>query len=98
MWIPASRIGLSGSTMGAGCRRRRPGLAGRVAALLAVSSFNAHDLREAGLGEATVVPLLLDLPAEPPRGWRGADPIVLSVGRIVPNKRLEDVVKAFALY
>ena len=71
---------------------------GRVEALIADSSFNAGDLRNAGLGEATVVPLMLDLPAEVPRREPNREPIVLTVGRIVPNKRLEDVIKAFALY
>jgi glycosyltransferase involved in cell wall biosynthesis len=83
------------------CDRGRAALAGfdgRVEALIADSSFNAAELREAGLGEAAVVPLLLELPAEPPRREPNQEPIVLSVGRIVPNKRLEDVVKAFTLY
>jgi glycosyltransferase involved in cell wall biosynthesis len=83
------------------CERGRAALS-RIDALPAVliadSGFNAADLREAGLGEATVVPLLLDLPPEVPRDGRGGDPIVITVGRIVPNKRLEDVIKAFALY
>jgi glycosyltransferase involved in cell wall biosynthesis len=71
----------------------------RPAVLIADSRFNAADLREAGLGEASVVPLLLDLPSEiPPPDGRGEEPIVLYVGRVVPNKRLEDTVKAFALY
>ncbi len=70
----------------------------RPAALIADSKFNAEDLLAAGLGEATIVPLLLDLPDAVPRDGRGSDPIVISVGRIVPNKRLEDVIKAFALY
>jgi glycosyltransferase involved in cell wall biosynthesis len=83
------------------CDRGRAALAhfsGRVETLIADSSFNAAELREAGLGEATVVPLLLELPAEVPRRKPNREPIVLTVGRIVPNKRLEDVVKAFALY
>ena len=71
---------------------------GRVAPVLAVSRFNAADLMQAGLGKATVVPLLLDLPREVPVRRPNRDPIVLTVGRIVPNKRLEDVVKAFTLY
>jgi glycosyltransferase involved in cell wall biosynthesis len=70
----------------------------RPAVLIADSRFNASDLREAGLGEAAVVPLLLDLPRETPVNGRGQDPIVLYVGRVVPSKRLEDAVKAFALY
>jgi glycosyltransferase involved in cell wall biosynthesis len=79
-------------------RRQLKDLRDRVAPVLAVSAFNAADLRNAGLGEATVVPLLLDLPLEVPRDARASDPIVLTVGRVVPNKRLEDVIKAFALF
>jgi L-malate glycosyltransferase len=83
------------------CDRGREAIAGfsRPAALIADSSFNAADLKEAGLGDATVVPLLLDVPRTPPRRLdAGEQPTVLSVGRIVPNKRLEDVIKVFALY
>jgi len=83
------------------CDRGRgalPVFKGRVDALVADSSFNAADLRDAGLGEATVVPLLLELPDEVPRRDANREPIVLTVGRIVPNKRLEDVIKAFTLY
>jgi glycosyltransferase involved in cell wall biosynthesis len=83
------------------CDRGREALKGfsRPAALIADSSFNALDLRVAGLGEATVVPLLLDVPRTPPRRLDPHEqPTVVSVGRIVPNKRLEDVIKVFALY
>ena len=83
------------------CDRGRAALStfrGRVEALIADSGFNAADLRGAGLGEPAVVPLLLPLPAEVPRRDPNREPVVLTVGRIVPNKRLEDVVKAFTLY
>jgi glycosyltransferase involved in cell wall biosynthesis len=83
------------------CDRGRTALTvfrGRTETLIADSSFNAAELREAGLGEPTVVPLLLQLPAAVPRRPPNGEPVVISVGRIVPNKRLEDVVKAFALY
>ena len=83
------------------CDRGRAALASldvRPVALIADSRFNAEDLAHAGLGEATIVPLLLDLPPEIPANGRGTDPIVISVGRVVPSKRLEDVIKAFALY
>ena len=43
------------------------------AVLVADSSFNAIDLREAGLGEADVIPLLLDVPARAPRNGQGGD-------------------------
>ena len=83
------------------CDRGRAALAGfrgKVDTLIADSSFNAAELREAGLGEATVIPLLMEVPENVPRREPTGDPIVLTVGRIVPNKRLEDVIKAFTLY
>ena len=83
------------------CDRGRDALGelnGRFDALIADSSFNAVDLRKAGLGEATVVPLLLELPESVARREPNRDPVVLTVGRVVPNKRLEDVIKAFTLY
>jgi glycosyltransferase involved in cell wall biosynthesis len=83
------------------CDRGRDGLAafqGHVDVLIADSSFNAVDLRNAGLGEALVVPLLLELPAKIVRRDPNPEPLVLTVGRIVPNKRLEEVIKSFTLY
>jgi glycosyltransferase involved in cell wall biosynthesis len=83
------------------CDRGRaalPAFKGRMNAVIADSSFNAAELRQAGVGEATVVPLLLDLPDEVPRREPSREPVVLTVGRIVPNKRLEDVIKGFTLY
>jgi glycosyltransferase involved in cell wall biosynthesis len=74
------------------------GFRGRTAALIADSTFNASDLRDAGLGEATVIPLLFELPADVPRREPSREPVVLTVGRIAPNKRLEEVIKAFTLY
>ena len=44
------------------------------------------------------MPLLLDLPAaRARRAARRAPPAILTVGRIVPNKRIDDVLRAFAL-
>ena len=40
----------------------------------------------------------LEPPMEIPRREPNREPIVMTVGRIVPNKRLDDVMKAFALY
>jgi glycosyltransferase involved in cell wall biosynthesis len=73
-------------------------LKGRMNAVIADSSFNAGELSAAGIGRATVVPLLLDLPDDVPRRGPSRRPVVLTVGRIAPNKRLEDVIKGFALY
>jgi glycosyltransferase involved in cell wall biosynthesis len=74
------------------------GFRGKLDVLVADSSFNAAELRDAGLGEASVVPLLLTLPEEVSRRPPNRAPVVVTVGRIVPNKRLDDVIKAFTLY
>lgn len=74
-------------------------LAGHADVLIADSSFNAHELLLAGMVGTAVIPLVLDLPAPPPARLPAAGPpSVVSVGRIVPNKRLEDVIRVFALY
>jgi glycosyltransferase involved in cell wall biosynthesis len=85
---------------------------GRAADVLAaVSSFNAAELeRAAGAapGTALVTPILLeperlsdrgDLPlgGDPPSRGAGG-PLVLVVGRLVPNKRHDLVLDAFAAY
>lgn len=79
-------------------RARLPELTGRLEAIVSDSAFNAIDVRDAGLGEATVVPLLITphpMPdrVRPPQG----DPHLLSVGRVVPNKRLEDALRVHAM-
>jgi glycosyltransferase involved in cell wall biosynthesis len=80
-------------------RSRLGRFAGRCSVAIADSSFNARDLHEAGLEGATVVPLVLNLPVEPAlREERENGPVVVTVGRLAPNKRLEDVVESFALY
>lgn len=79
-------------------RRELPAFAGRVRVAIADSGFNAAELEAAGIEPVTVVPLLLDIPAAP--GERPTDavaPRVLSVGRVVPSKRLEEAVRAVAL-
>jgi glycosyltransferase involved in cell wall biosynthesis len=71
---------------------------GRVQTLIAVSAFNAAELAAAGLGAAEVVPLVLDVPAEPPAGRAPTGPpTILTVGRVAPNKRLEDVLRVLTL-
>jgi glycosyltransferase involved in cell wall biosynthesis len=84
------------------CDRARaalPRLGPRARALVADSTFNADELASAGAVGAAVVPLLLDHGAPPDRAAPPAGaPSVISVGRIVPNKRLEDVIRAFAIF
>jgi glycosyltransferase involved in cell wall biosynthesis len=83
------------------CDRGRAALSmfkGRINTVIADSTFNAAELTQAGVVDATVVPLLLDLPDSAPRRRASRRPVVLTVGRLVPNKRLEDVIKSFTLY
>jgi glycosyltransferase involved in cell wall biosynthesis len=77
----------------------------RVDDLWADSAFNAAELERLGAGRVSVFPLVFD-----PRTFDSApDPRILSrfavriptllfVGRMVPNKRVEDLVEAFAWY
>ena len=71
---------------------------GRTDAVITASHFSAADLHEAGVTDAAVVPMLVEAPPETPRRSPNREPVVVTVGRVVPNKRLEDVIKAFTLY
>jgi glycosyltransferase involved in cell wall biosynthesis len=68
---------------------------------LGVSAYNCEELIESGYGAVEEVPILLDLdllstPPDPLVSARFGDgrPTVLHVGRLVPNKRIEDLIKA----
>jgi len=81
-------------------RQQLPRLAGAVELGLGVSAFNCAELSEAGCRAVEEVPILLDLSAlETPPEQRllarfgGGRPTVLHVGRFVPNKRIEDLIK-----
>jgi glycosyltransferase involved in cell wall biosynthesis len=83
------------------CERARAALRklrGRCAAVIAVSEFNARELRANGMDEVAVVPLLLNISARAHNRSRQSEPVVVTVGRLAPNKRIEDALKAFALY
>ena len=67
---------------------------------LGVSAYNCQELREAGCPDVVEVPILLDLELleTPPdkkvlSRFAAGGPKVLHVGRVAPNKRLEDLVK-----
>ncbi|MCX7008732.1 MAG: glycosyltransferase [Kiritimatiellaeota bacterium] len=83
-------------------REQMAALAGAAAVNLAVSEFNAAELRAAGYGAVGVVPLLLDFAQL--RGTASDATLaryddgclnILFVGRGVPNKRIEDLLAAF---
>lgn len=74
--------------------------------VIAVSEYNARELREAGARHVLVVPIVfradrIGAAAPPSGGSPGAGavaPRVLSVGRLAPHKRPELVLRAFELY
>lgn len=85
--------------------RSLPEFVPRTTLALAVSEFNRLDLERAGFPRTAVLPLALNRTAlaEPP------DPVVASrfrdgrknllfVGRVAPNKKIEDLVRAFCAY
>ena len=83
-------------------REQVSALAGAAQVNLAVSAFNAAELRAVGYDAVSVLPLLLDLgqlrgAAAPATLTKYDDGRVniLFVGRGAPNKRLEDVLAAF---
>ena len=86
-------------------REQARALAGVAAVNLADSAYNARELEQWGYASPRVLPLVLDLEGirgPPDRSVTGkyADGKVnvLFVGRGAPNKRVEDVLHAFAHY
>jgi glycosyltransferase involved in cell wall biosynthesis len=80
-------------------------LAGVPAVCLADSRFNAGELQRLGYGEVGVLPLILDFDAlrlRPDRrilsAFNDSAANILFVGRCVPNKRIEDLLVAFAYF
>ena len=71
---------------------------------LGVSEFNRQELETAGFPRTGVLPILVDwdqyahppVPALEEAYGRGTN--LLAVGRIAPNKRVEDLVKAYYFY
>lgn len=79
-----------------------PRLASEIDDIWTVSNFNASELARMGIAEAKLLPL----PFTPPPNKTAASPLnynepltnLLFVGRIAPNKRIEDLIEAFAWY
>lgn len=87
-------------------RARLPELLPRCTALWAVSDYNAQELCAHADGRPVAV---LPLPFNPAVATVAPDPAllrrlrapvttILSVGRLAPNKRLEELIRAFAVY
>jgi len=83
------------------CRRGRavlPTLASRATIGIAASEFNRRELAEAGVPRTAVVPILLPERAPPDQVTRRSEPLVITIGRIAPNKRIDEVLRVFALF
>ena len=89
------------------CRRGRwelERLAGVTDLALGVSEFNRRELEAAGFRRTGVLPILVDWEAyrhPPVRALEAAyarGTTLLYVGRIAPNKRIEDLLKAYHFY
>ncbi len=81
-------------------RDQLPRYARAVDVAAADSGFNACELEAAGARETRVVPILFEAGRLSDRGPgpEGEGPLVLVVGRLVPNKRHDIAIAAFAAY
>ena len=87
-------------------RDHLPRYAQAVDVAAAVSDYNAQELRDAGARDVHVVPILFDTERLGPSRTEGtvpsvrglARPLVVTVGRLVPHKRHDLVIRAFALF
>ncbi len=95
---PANLVRDTSPTLADLCAQGRaalPRFRRKVSAVIADSSYNAQELLDAGWPEPTVIPLLLDLPSPPP-AKAVVPPRLLFVGRVVPSKRVDDVIRVLA--
>ena len=83
-------------------REQLAAMCGQMAFALAVSDYNAGELRALGYPAVRTCPLLLDVAAIQQRavGVRPGDGVftVLFVGRMTPSKAQDDLVDAFAVF
>jgi glycosyltransferase involved in cell wall biosynthesis len=86
-------------------RRELEAFAARTELGLGDSEFNRAELEAAGFLRTGVLPIVLDLSLydRPPspvvkRRWDDGRVNVLFVGRVIPNKRIDDLVRSFAVF
>jgi glycosyltransferase involved in cell wall biosynthesis len=86
-------------------RRELAAFAPRTELALGDSEFNRRELEEAGYAKTGVLPIVLDLEVyeRPPspvvrRLYDDTRTNLLFVGRIIPNKRIDDLIRVFAAY
>ena len=86
-------------------RRELAAFAARVELALGDSEFNRRELERAGYPRTGVLPIVLDLSRYRPPGsptvrrlYDDGRTNLLFVGRIIPNKRIEDLIDVFALF
>jgi glycosyltransferase involved in cell wall biosynthesis len=77
-------------------RRQLAELAQSVGSLAAVSEFNAAELRELSGRDVEVIPVLVDRPPPAQAPALKGPPTILFVGRLVPHKRQDLIIRAFA--
>jgi glycosyltransferase involved in cell wall biosynthesis len=80
-------------------------LAGKVDLGLGDSQYNEQELKDAGFPNTGVLPLVMnfekfEIPAAPvlKELFDDGKSNIIYVGRIIPNKKVEDVIKSFHLY
>jgi glycosyltransferase involved in cell wall biosynthesis len=86
-------------------RRELAAFAPRTELALGDSEFNRKELEESGYARTGVLPIVLDLSAyqAPPspvirRLYHDDRSNLLFVGRIIPNKKIDDLIRVFACY
>ena len=83
------------------CRRGRDALAvlaSRARVGIAASEFNRGELVEAGFERTAVVPILLPESRRANHFARRSEPLVITIGRLAPNKRIDEVLRVFAVF
>ncbi len=86
-------------------RRELAAFAPRTELALGDSEFNRHELEEAGYTQTGVLPIVMDFsvygrPSSPlvHRLYDDDRTNIVFVGRVIPNKKIDDLIRVFAIY